>query len=309
MSFIKTTLDRSKTSAPVASSLTGMAAHRSLFSVILAKFLQNKLAVFGLVCLVVIILSALFAPWIAQHDPNFQNLRLRLAPPSTEHWLGTDHLGRDLFSRILYAGRVSLFVGFSAMFGAVTIGTALGATAGYYGGRIDAVIMRLVDIVISFPNIFLLIALVAIFQPTLDKLIMVFALLSWTGTARLVRGEFLSLKQREFVLAARTLGMSSTRIIFGQILPNAMGPIIVAATLAVGAFILAESALSFLGLGVQPPTATWGNMLTSAQGVRIFREAWWYPTFPGLMIFITVLSFNFVGDGLRDALDPKVLER
>ena len=308
MTSMKTILETPAT-PPSDNLAAGMSSHRSLLRVIVAKFLQNKLAVIGLICLVLIIFSALFAPWLAQHDPNFQNLRLRLAPPSADNWLGTDHLGRDLFSRILFAGRVSLFVGFSAMLGAVTIGTALGAIAGYYGGRVDAVIMRLVDVVISFPNIFLLIALVAIFQPTLDKLIMVFALLSWTGTARLVRGEFLSLKQREFVLAARTLGMSPARIIFSQILPNAMGPIIVAATLAVGAFILAESALSFLGLGVQPPTATWGNMLTSAQGVRIFREAWWYPTFPGLMIFITVLSFNFVGDGLRDALDPKVLER
>lgn len=308
MTSMKTILETPATPPP-DNLAAGMSSHRSLLRVVVAKFLQNKLAVIGLICLVLIIFSALFAPWLAQHDPNFQNLRLRLAPPSADNWLGTDHLGRDLFSRILFAGRVSLFVGFSAMLGAVTIGTALGAIAGYYGGRVDAVIMRLVDVVISFPNIFLLIALVAIFQPTLDKLIMVFALLSWTGTARLVRGEFLSLKQREFVLAARTLGMSPARIIFSQILPNAMGPIIVAATLAVGAFILAESALSFLGLGVQPPTATWGNMLTSAQGVRIFREAWWYPTFPGLMIFITVLSFNFVGDGLRDALDPKVLER
>src|SRR5690606_10229310 len=191
----------------------------------------------------------------------------RLAPPSAEFWLGTDHLGRDIFSRLLHAGRISLFVGFSAMLGAVVIGTVIGAVAGYYGGKIDAVLMRLVDIVISFPSIFLLIALIAILEPSIDKLILVFAFLSWTGTARLVRGEFLTLKQREFVLAARTIGMSTPRIIFGEILPNALGPIIVAATLSVGGFILAESALSFLGLGVQPPTASWGNMLTNAQGV------------------------------------------
>lgn len=146
-------------------------------------------------------------------------------------------------------------------------------------------------------------------EPSIDKLILVFALLSWTGTARLVRGEFLSLKSREFVLAARTIGMSNTRIIFGQILPSAMGPVIVAATLAVGNFILAESTLSFLGLGVQPPTATWGNMLTYSQSVTIFRNAVWYPTFPGLMILITVLCFNFIGDGLRDALDPRIVEK
>ncbi len=282
---------------------------RSLLSIIIAKFLQNKLAVVGLVMLAIIVISALLAPWIAPHDPDFQNLRNRLAAPSAEFLLGTDHLGRDIFSRLLYGGRVSLFVGFVAMVGAVTIGTTVGAIAGYFGGLVDAFLMRLVDVIISFPNIFLLITLVAVLEPSLDKLIIVFALLSWTGTARLVRGEFLTLKKREFVLAARTIGMSNTRIIFGQILPSAMGPVIVAATLAVGGFILAESALSFLGLGVQPPTSTWGNMLTYSQSVTIFRTAWWYPTFPGVMILLTVLSFNFVGDGLRDALDPRVTEK
>jgi peptide/nickel transport system permease protein len=287
----------------------GLREHRSLWRMAAAKFLQNRLALLGLVVLAIVILSALLAPWLAPHDPNFQSLRQRLAPPGPEFWLGTDHLGRDIFSRLLHAGRISLFVGFSAMAGAVVIGTSVGAIAGYYGGKVDGVLMRLVDIVISFPSIFLLIALVAILEPTIDKLIIVFAFLSWTSTARLVRGEFLTLKQREFVLAARTLGMSTPRIIFAEILPNALGPIIVAATLSVGGFILAESALSFLGLGVQPPTASWGNMLTNAQGVGIFRTAWWYPTFPGLMILVTVLSFNFVGDGLRDALDPNVIER
>jgi peptide/nickel transport system permease protein len=287
----------------------GLGARRPLWRIAVAKFLQNRLAVVGLVLLLLVIASALLAPWIAPHDPNFQTLRQRLAPPSAEFWLGTDQLGRDLFSRLLYAGRVSLFVGFSAMLGAVLIGTTIGAVAGYYGGRVDGVLMRLVDIVISFPSIFLLITLVAVFEPTIDKLIIAFAFLSWTGTARLVRGEFLTLKQREFVLAARTLGMSPRRVIFSEILPNALGPIIVAATLSVGGFILAESGLSFLGLGVQPPTASWGNMLTNAQGIGIFRNAWWYPTFPGLMILVTVLSFNFVGDGLRDALDPNVIER
>ena len=282
---------------------------RSLTSIIIAKFFQNKLAVFGLIMLVIIVGSALLAPWIAPHNPDFQNLRNRLAAPSAEFLLGTDHLGRDIFSRLLFGGRVSLFVGFVAMVGAVTIGTTVGAVAGYFGGLVDAFLMRLVDIIISFPNIFLLITLVAVLEPSIDKLIMVFAFLSWTGTARLVRGEFLTLKKREFVLAARTIGMSNTRIIFGQILPSAFGPVIVAATLAVGGFILAESALSFLGLGVQPPTSTWGNMLTYSQSVTIFRTAWWYPTFPGLMILLTVLSFNFVGDGLRDALDPRVIEK
>lgn len=287
----------------------GLPVPQSLLALTVRKFMQNRLAVVGLIILTLVILSAVFAPWITPHDPNFQNLRARLEPPGGEHWLGTDHLGRDIFSRIIYAGRMSLFVGFAAMLGAVGMGTVLGALAGYYGRWVDAIIMRSVDVVLAFPNIFLLIALVAIFQPTPDKLIMVFALLSWPPTARLVRGEFLSLKQREYVLAARTLGMSDARIIFSQVLPNAMGPIIVAATLAVGTFILAESVLSFLGLGIQPPTATWGNMLTDAQSVRVFRTAWWYPTFPGVMILLTVLAFNFVGDGFRDALDPRVIRR
>ncbi|MDQ0257806.1 peptide/nickel transport system permease protein [Evansella vedderi] len=282
---------------------------RSLLSIIVAKFFQNKLAVIALVVLSIIITSAILAPLITPHDPNLQNLRHRLEPPGPEFWLGTDHLGRDLFSRLLYGGRVSLTVGFVAMIGAVSIGTTIGAIAGFFGGKVDAFLMRLVDVIISFPNIFLLITLVAVLEPSMEILILVFALLSWTGTSRLVRGEFLTLKNREFVLAARTIGMSNTRIIFGQILPSAMGPVIVAATLAVGNFILAESTLSFLGLGIQPPRASWGNMLTYSQSVTIFRNAVWYPTFPGLAILITVLCFNFIGDGLRDALDPRIVEK
>lgn len=286
-----------------------MAKHETLTQIMVGKFFQNKLAVTGLIMLSIIVLAAVFAPFIAQHDPNFQSLRLRLQDPSLQFWFGTDDLGRDIFSRVLYAGRVSLMVGFMAMLGAVTIGSVLGALAGYFGGWVDSVIMRFVDIMISIPTIFLLITMVAVYKPSLTILIGIFAILSWMGTARLVRGEFLSLKHREYVLAARTMGMSNTRIIFTQILPNAAGPIIVAATLAVGGFILAESALSFLGLGVQPPTASWGNMLTNAQSIRIMQNHWYYPFFPGFMILITVLSFNFIGDGLRDALDPKVIRK
>lgn len=192
------------------------------------------------------------------------------------------------------------------MLGAVTIGTIIGATAGYFGGRIDGALMRLVDILISFPNIFLLILMVALFSPSLNILIIFLASLGWMSTARLVRGEFLSLKKRDYVLAAKTLGVKSHTIIFAHILPNAIGPIIVAATLSVGNLIIVESTLSFLGLGVQPPTPSWGNMLNAAQNFTIMQNAWWYPTFPGLCIFLTVLSFNFVGDGLRDAFDPKM---
>ncbi|GAF64960.1 ABC transporter permease protein [Bacillus sp. TS-2] len=282
---------------------------RSLLSIMIAKFFQNKLALFGLIILSIITLGCIFAPLLSPHDPDFQDLYNRLAPPSADYWLGTDNLGRDLFSRMLHGGQVSLYVGFASMVGAVIIGATVGALAGFFGGIIDSFLMRIVDIIISFPNIFLLITLVTILSPSANTLIMVFALLSWTSTARIVRGEFLSLKSREYVLAARTIGMSNFRVIFSQILPNAAGPIIVAATLAVGSFILAEAALSFFGLGVQPPQASWGNMLTDSRSVTIFRTAWWYPTFPGLLILFTVLSFNFIGDGLRDALDPRVVEK
>jgi peptide/nickel transport system permease protein len=278
----------------------------TLTKIIFSKFMKNKLAVYGAIVLLLIVLMALFAPVLANHDPAKLNLLDKLQPPSAEHYLGTDDLGRDIFSRLVYGARVSLLVGFASVLGFITIGTVIGSVAGYYGGRIDAVLMRFVDIVISFPSIFLLITIVSIFEPSLTKLIIVFALISWTFTARLVRGEFLSLRTREFVLAARTMGMRSSTIIFSHILPNAVGPIIVAATLGVGGVILAESALSYLGLGIQPPTPSWGNMLQGAQNFTIMLKAWWYPLFPGLMILITVLAFNFIGDGLRDAFDPKM---
>lgn len=280
----------------------------TLTKIIVRKFLKNKLAVGGLIVLIIIIGAAILAPQLATHDPSKTHLMHKLSAPTSEFWLGTDNLGRDIFSRLLYGARISLLVGFASILGSITIGTVIGAVAGYYGGRVDAFCMRLVDIIISFPNIFLLITLVTLFDPGIDKLIIIFALLTWTGTARLVRGEFLTLRSREFVLAAKTLGMNSARIIFFHILPNALGPIIVAATLGVGGVILAESALSFLGLGVQPPTASWGNMLQGAQNYSIMKNAWWVPLFPGLLITITVLAFNFVGDGLRDAFDPRMKE-
>lgn len=280
----------------------------TLTRIMLQKFMKNKLAVFGMVMLLIIIISAIFAPVLATHDPDTQYLVDKLKPPSKEYLLGTDSLGRDIFSRLLYGARISLLVGFASVLGSITIGTLIGAISGYYGGKIDTFLMRFVDVVISFPSIFLLITLVTIFKPGVDKLIMIFALLGWMGTARLVRGEFLSLRSREFVLAARTIGMRSPTIIFSHILPNALGPIIVAATLNVGGVILAESALSFLGLGINPPTPSWGNMLQGAQNFTVMIKAWTYPLFPGLMILITVLCFNFVGDGLRDALDPKTIK-
>ena len=280
----------------------------TMTKIIVNKFKKNKLAVFGSIVLSIIILAAIFAPVIAPYEFEDQNLINKLKEPSKEHLMGTDRFGRDVFTRLLYGARVSLLVGFASVLGSITIGTIVGAIAGYFGGKIDAILMRIVDIILSIPQIFLLITLVTIFQPGIDKLILIFAILGWTGTARLVRGEFLSLRSREFVLASKTVGTKSYKIIFSHILPNAMGPIIVSATLAVGGVILAESALSYLGLGIQPPDPSWGNMLQDAQNYTIMLTAPWYPLFPGLMILITVLSFNFVGDGLRDALDPKINE-
>ncbi|UUH76102.1 oligopeptide ABC transporter permease [Bacillus altitudinis] len=272
------------------------------------KFFKNKLAVAGSAILLVIIFSAILAPVIAPYAPEQQDLLKRLQPPSTEHFMGTDKFGRDIFSRVLYGARVSLLVGFVSVVGAITIGTVIGAVAGYFKGFIDSVLMRMVDVVLSIPDIFLLITLVTIFKPGIDKLILIFALTGWTTTARLIRSEFLSLRTREFVLAARTIGTKNHVIIFSHILPNCIGPIIVSATLKVGSVILAESTLSYLGFGIQPPTASWGNMLQDAQNFSIMVQAWWYPLFPGLLILLTVLCFNFLGDGLRDALDPKKLK-
>lgn len=269
------------------------------------KFVQNKLAVIGFFLIIVIIGMAIFAPWIAPYDPSDQNLANQLAAPSKDHIFGTDDLGRDTFSRVLYGARVSLTVSFVAVIGMKSIGVLVGSLAGYFGGLLDAFLMRVVDVLISFPQIFLLITLISVLEPSIWIIIFVFTFFSWMGTARLVRGEFLTLRSREFVLAARTLGIRTWRIIFFHILPNAVGPIIVSSTLSIGGVILAESALSYLGLGIQPPTPSWGNMLQGAQDFNIMQNAWWYPLFPGLMILITVLAFNFVGDGLRDAFDPK----
>ncbi|AWM16468.1 ABC transporter permease [Bacillus inaquosorum] len=269
------------------------------------KFFKNKLAVIGGIILTVIILMAVFAPFIAPYSPESQSLLNKLKPPSPKNLMGTDKFGRDIFTRVLYGARVSLLVGFVSVVGAITIGTVVGALAGYFKGIVDAVLMRAVDVVLSIPDIFLLITLVTIFQPGMDKLILIFSLTGWTTTARLVRGEFLSLRSREFVLAAKTIGTKNYKIIFSHILPNCIGPIIVSATLKVGSVILAESTLSYLGFGIQPPIASWGNMLQDAQNFTLMIQAWWYPLFPGLFILITVLCFNFVGDGLRDALDPK----
>ncbi len=294
-----------KTEAHI-SILSGVSNKReSIYWLYFNKFMNNRLALAGAIFLITIIITAIFVPFLTSHDPAKMQLGSRLKAPSLEYWLGTDRFGRDLLTRILYGARVSLIVGFVSVFGAITIGTVVGSIAGYFRGWVDAVLMRFVDLMLSIPSFFLIITIVTIFSPGLDKLIMIFAITGWMGTARLVRGEFLSLRTREYVLAAKTIGVSNFRIIFSHILPNAIGPIIVAATLSIGGVILSEAALSYLGLGIQPPTPSWGNMLQDAQNYSIMLNAWWYPTFPGLMILITVLCFNFIGDGLRDAFDPK----
>lgn len=268
-----------------------------------ARLISNRLAMAGIFILFLIAGASWAAPLLSRNNPNEQHLTERLQGPSARHWFGTDDLGRDVFSRMLYGGRVSLRVGLLAMSISVIVGTLIGLTAGYFGGVVDAVFMRLVDIVLCFPTIFLILMVIAFLEPSLWNVMAVIGFTSWPGLARLVRGETLSLRERDFILAARGLGLSAPRILFVHLLPNLAVPILVSATLGVGGAILTESALSFLGLGVQPPIASWGNILTS--GKDYLHVAWWLSVFPGLSILITVLALNLFGEGLRDVLDPR----
>ncbi len=272
---------------------------------LIRRFLKHKLAVFGLVMLLLLALMAILAPYIAPYTFDGQDLSIigQPQPPSRLHLMGTDQLGRDAFTRILYGARISLMVGLFSALLATGLGTLIGALAGYYRGFIDALLMRFTDVVLCIPLLPLVIVLSGILRPSVALLICIVGGLSWMGTARLVRGQFLSLREREFVEASRALGGRDNRIMFRHILPNAVGPIIVSTTLSVGGAIMLESALSFLGLGVQPPTPTWGNLLNYAS--QWLTGAPWLALFPGLMILITVLSVNFLGDGLRDAFDPR----
>lgn len=269
-------------------------------------FSRNRTAVAGLIVIVALYLVALITPLIAPHGPNVQyDLQTyRLVGMSAEHPLGTDQFARDVLSRLLYGARISLTIGFIAVGISVTIGTFLGSVAGFFGGIVDTAIMRFVDMVISFPRLVLLITVIAIFQPSIFLITAVLGLTLWPSTARIVRAEVLSLREREFVQAARALGYSKWRIIARHLVPNALAPVIVAATLGIGNTIVLEAGLSFLGLGVQPPTASWGTMVEAGRSDLL--DAWWLSTFPGLAIVFTVLSFNLVGDGLRDALDPRL---
>lgn len=278
----------------------------SQWDLALRTFSRNRTAVAGLMVIFGLYLVALVAPLLTPFDPTFQGdlLTERFVGPSDVHPLGTDQYARDVLSRLLYGARISLTIGFVAVGIAVTIGTLLGAIAGYLGGWVDSVIMRFVDMVISFPRLVLLITVIALFQPSIFLIIAVLGLTLWPGTARIVRGEVLSLREREFIEAVEALGYSRRRIILRHLIPNALGPVIVAATLGIGNTIVLEAGLSFLGLGVQPPTPSWGTMV--ADGRLNLLDAWWLATFPGFAIVFTVLSFNLVGDGLRDALDPRL---
>ena len=267
-------------------------------------FARNRLAVVGGAVVVVLVLLAALAPVLSPWDPHRPDVRKILDPPSKRHWLGTDQLGRDVLSRMLYGARVSLAVGFVSVGIAATIGVLLGAAAGFHGGVTDGTIMRLVDLILVFPRFFLLLAVLAFLRPSIWTIMVVIGLTGWMGVARLVRAEFLSLQEREFVIWAHAVGASGPRIIVRHVLPNAMGPVLVAMTLGIPAAILTESGLSFLGLGVQPPYATWGNILN--EGKDAIEIAWWLSVYPGLAILLTVLSYNLLGEGVRDALDPRL---
>ncbi|MEZ4834509.1 MAG: ABC transporter permease [Caldilineaceae bacterium] len=310
MATTATTFDPSALSAQ-------MPEQRTLRSIMWNQFKRHKMALFGTFVLVLLILGSVFGPLISPYDATGEELgfreRIQLArkPPSLSHPMGTDTLGRDMLTRLLYGGRISLAIGISATVLGIAIGTVVGALSGYYGGKVDDVLMRITDLFISLPRLFMLIIMSLLLRtlevPILQAngnvggIVFILGILSWTGVARLVRGQFLSLKEKEFVEASRALGIGNLRIVFRHILPNTATPIIVAATLLVARTIISESGLSFLGFGVQPPTPTWGNMLNAAQD-EMRKGNWWMAFFPGLMIFLTVISINYIGDGLRDAL-------
>ena len=275
-----------------------------LFHLFWHRFKKNRLAVFGGIIVLLLFTIAVFAPFVAPYNPDAINVKHVLEAPSFSHPFGTDDLGRDIFSRVIYGSRISLAVGFVAVGIATIIGIIFGALSGYYGGWLDTIIMRFVDIMLSIPTFFLILAVIAMLEPSIWNIMIVIGITSWMGVARFVRAEFLSLKEREFVLSARALGASDFRIIFRHILPNAMSPVLVSAVLGIAGAVLIESALSFLGIGVQPPTASWGNILTI--GKDNIEIAWWISVFPGLAIFVTVLAYNLLGEGIRDSIDPRL---
>ena len=267
------------------------------------RFLANRRALAGAALLVLVTGASLLAPVLARDDPDAQRTGGRLEAPSLRHPMGTDAFGRDVWSRTLWGGRVSQPIGLLAMAVSVTVGVLIGGLAGFCGGRADSVLMRVTEVVITFPTFFLLLTLVAVFGASLPLLVLVIGLTSWPVTARVVRAEFLALREREFVTAAAAVGAGALRVMARHILPNVVPVIVVAATLRVAYVILVEAGLSYLGVGVPPPTASWGGMV--ADGAASLFRAWWVSFFPGLCIFLTVMAYNLVGDGLRDAFDPR----
>ncbi len=302
------TTDASRPTIALKAEERGLGTMQPRRSVVWRRFRENKLAVAGLIVIVLLYGVAIVAPLISRYDPDIQNAGFRSRPPSAEHWLGTDRNTRDVYARLIVGARVSLSVGFTAVLIIMSVGTALGAIAGFFGGWVDALIMRFTDILLSIPQILLLIAAAALFTASLKTTVIVIGLTSWPGAARLVRGQFLSLRNQEFVTAARAIGATPAQIIRRHLFPNTLAVIIVEATLWLSYAILLEAALSYLGLGVQIPTPSWGNMLQQGQ-TELLNGAWWLTLFPGLAIFITVLAFNLMGDGLRDALDPRLRRR
>lgn len=269
------------------------------------KFLRNKFAVLGMVILLAFIFMSVFAPVITTQNPNETNLTCIRTAPSKTNILGTDDLGRDVFSRLLYGGRISMAVGITSMLLQMLIGVTIGVIAGYFGGIADKIIMRFVDVIMCFPFFVIAIALAAVIGGSITNLVLIIGMLMWPGIARIVRGEVLAIKENEYVMGAKALGMNSLEIIVHHIFPNIMSSILVASTLAVANGILMEATLSFLGLGVNPPAPSWGNMLVAAQNMSVLKHQWWMWIPSGLAVVLTVLSINFLGDGLRDALEAR----
>ena len=275
-----------------------------IMDVVWRRFRKNRFAVVGAVVVLVMLALSFFAPFITPYEPNTLDAYHVLLPPSMSHWFGTDEVGRDVLTRMVYGARISLKVGFVAIGIATLTGTVVGLVAGYYGGWVDSLLMRFVDIMFCFPTFFLILAVITIREPSIINIMLIIGFTGWMGVARLVRAEVLTIRERDYVLAARAIGCSDLRIIFRHIMPNALGPVLVYATLGVAAAILTESSLSFLGIGVPPPTPSWGNILAS--GKEFLEFAWWLFLFPGLAITITSLSYYLVGEGIRDALDPRL---
>ncbi|MGG4180085.1 oligopeptide ABC transporter permease [Virgibacillus pantothenticus] len=301
-----TNLESSLPTGPENAPVDQQYQHKTPFQLAYQRFLKNKLAVISVFVLLAIVIVCISAPLLTSQDPIETDVFNIEKSPTDEHILGTNGQGQDNFARLLYGGRISLIVGFSAMFFTLVIGVLLGSIAGYYGGKVDSIIMRGADIMLMLPFLVLVLTIMAVIDKvTIGLFVTIIALTSWPNLTRIIRATYLSLREQEFVLGARAIGASDVRIIFKHFIPNAIGPIIVNATLMMATYIIVESGLSFIGFGIPQPTPTWGNMISEAQNIRILRDhpEAWIP--PGLAILITVLSINFIGDGLRDAFNPK----